>query len=106
MPDNSNPEAVRFSNEKVRVLADTLLSAYYTAKAVYNEWIGNNMGAMFPLGDTVVDGSAGDGRHPVTGNDVTNIIVRAEELKNDFEANGNAKLNTLVNVAVNGQSKV
>ncbi len=106
MPDNSNAEAVKFANEKVRVAADTLKSAYLTAKAVVDEWTANNLGTLFPLADTVVDGSATDGRHPVTGNDVTLIITLASALVADYEADANTKLNGILNVAVNGQSAV
>ena len=32
MPDITNPEAVKFCNEKVRVLADSLSQAYFFCK--------------------------------------------------------------------------
>ena len=102
MADITNPEAVRFSNEKVRILADALESAYRTSKAALTEWYANNMGELFPAADTVVDGSATDGRHPLTGNDVANVINRAAEMVADYEASSNAKLNTVLAVSVNG----
>lgn len=98
---NTNAEAVKFSNEKVRVAANKLVNAYAFAKLVSAEWTANNMGELFPAGSVVVDGSETDGRHPVTGNDVTLIIVRLNELVADYEAESNAKLNTLLNVATN-----
>lgn len=98
-----NVQAVRFCNEKVRPLADELARAYFRAKAVAAEWYANNMGAIIPVdGGLVVDGSATDGRPPITGNDATNIIVRATELIADYEASTNAKLNTIMKVQVNG----
>lgn len=101
MADNINAEAVRFSNERVRVAADKLAQAYLLAKAVAAEWTANNLGELFPLADIVVDGSAVDGRHPITGNDATLLMARLNELVADYEANNNAKLNTVLNVAVN-----
>ena len=98
---NTNAEAIKFSNEKVRVAANKLVDAYAFAKLVSADWTANNMGELFPAGSVVVDGSATDGRHPVTGNDVTLIIVRLNELVADYEADTNAKLNTLLNVATN-----
>ena len=103
MADITNVEAVRFCNEKVRVAADKLAQAYYFAAAVQQEWFANNLSALITNSaeDNVVDGSASDGRHPITGADATNIITRCSELITDMEANSNAKLNTVLNVSVN-----
>ena len=97
-----NPEAVRFCNEKVRVAADKLAQAYFFAKAVQAEWYANNMGTLVTVdGGDVLDGSQTDGRHVITGNDATNVITRCGDLVTDMEANGSAKLNTVLGVAVN-----
>jgi len=102
MADITNPEAVRFCNERVRVAADKLATAYLFAKAVSAEWYANNLGELLPVSaDPVIDGSAADGRHPITGNDVSNLITRLSELVADYEANDNAKLNTILGIAVN-----
>jgi high-affinity K+ transport system ATPase subunit B len=97
-----NAEAVKFCNEKVRVAADKLAQAYYFAKQVQDEWYANNMGAIIPVdGGEVIDGAATDGRHVITGNDATNVIIRCGDLVTDMEANNSAKLNTVLAVAVN-----
>ena len=103
MADITNPEAVRFCNEKVRVAADRLAQAYYFAKHVQQEWFANSMSSLIPNSgdDDVIDGSATDGRHPITGADATNIITRCGEIVTDMEANSSAKLNTILNVSVN-----
>lgn len=102
MADITNPEAVKFCNEKVRVAADKLASAYFLAKEVQAEWFANSMSDVIPNDSSpVVDGSATDGRHPITGADATNIITRLGELITDYEASANAKLNTILGVAVN-----
>lgn len=101
MADNTNPEAIRFANTRLRVVADMLAQAYYASKAAQAEWYANNLGALFPSGDVVIDGSETDGRHPIDGNDAANLITRASELVTDYEASSNAKLNTILNVAVN-----
>mgnify|MGYP000621713160 CR=1 FL=1 len=102
MADITNAEAVRFCNEKVRVAADRLAQAYYFSKQVQNEWFANSMGSLIPNdASPVIDGSATDGRHPITGADATNLITRCGELITDYEAAGNAKINTILGVAVN-----
>lgn len=106
MADITNPEAVKFTNERIRVAADAFGVAYNTAKALVAEWTANNMGTLLPVSaDVVVDGSASDGRHVITGNDCNGIIARANELIADYEASGNAKLYTVLGVAVNYQSR-
>jgi len=104
-----NPQAVRFCNEQVRILADTLLSAYRTAQAVREFYYAHpELGTLFQQNgnELVEDGSATDGRPRMTGNDVLTLITRADELVADYQATSNAKLNTVLRAAVNGQSRV
>lgn len=104
-----NPQAVRFCNEQVRILADTLLSAYRTAQAVREFYYAHpDLGDLFynNSSELVEDGSATDGRPRMTGNDVLALITRADELVADYQATSNAKLNTVLKAAVNGQSRV
>ena len=102
MAEITNPEAVRFANERLRVAADKLAQAYWFCKEVEREWYANNMGDIFPVADgPVVDGSATDGRHPIGGNEAALLITRCSELVADYEAGGNAKLNTILAIAVN-----
>lgn len=102
MADITNAEAVTFSNEKIRTAANKLNSAYKAAYEVVAEWTANGGGEMIPnTSDAVIDGSSTDGRHPITGIHANNIINRLSELKADYEANGAAKLNTILQVATN-----
>jgi hypothetical protein len=102
MAEITNAEAVRFCNERVRVAANKLNAAYKFAKEVSAEWYANNMGTLFPSGEgPVVDGSATDGRHPVSADDVLLLVSRLSELVADYEASTNAKLNTILAVATN-----
>jgi hypothetical protein len=106
MANITSPEAIAFSDQRVRTIADKLAQLYYAAKAVRDEWYANNMGTLFSLADDLRDAAnplegTGDGRHPVTGNDVTNVIVRCEEIVLSFESSSNAKLNTILAVATN-----
>jgi hypothetical protein len=107
----TNPEAIGFCNNQARKVADLLSQAYYAAKAANAVWVANNYGgALITVGGGVVrdsasptddNGTGGDGRPVITGNDVNNLMNRMSELIADYEASGNAKLNTILNVAVN-----
>jgi hypothetical protein len=102
MADITNLEAVRFCNERVRIAADKLAQIYFLAKSIVAEWYANDIGSLLPVdGGNVIDGSVTDGRHIITGNDATGLIVRLTELVADYEASNNAKLNTIMAVAVN-----
>lgn len=103
MAEITNPEAVKFCNERVRVAADKLAQLYAVAKSVEQEWTANDLATIiaFDNPDLVVDGSASDGRHPISGEDVNNLITRCSEIVTDLEANSSAKLNTILKVAVN-----
>ena len=103
MAEITNPEAVKFCNERVRVAADKLAQLYSVAKSVQQEWTANDLATIiaFDNPDLVVDGSATDGRHPISGEDVNNLITRCSEIVTDLEANSSAKLNTILKVAVN-----
>jgi hypothetical protein len=102
MPDITDAEAVRFADEEIRPFADKLAVAYYAAVALVDDWNARGLGSLFPNDSSpVIDGSAADGRPPITGAMVNNIINRASELKADLSEFSNAKLNTLLQVAVN-----
>ena len=96
----TNPEAVKFANEKIRVAANKLAEAYYLAKQVSQEWVANSMGDLiaYDNADSIVDGSKTDGRHPISGAAASLIINRLDELIADYEASGAAKLNTILAV--------
>jgi hypothetical protein len=100
MADITNPEAVKFCNEKIRPAANLLAKAYFYAIQTVDEWYANNMGELLPVAeDIVVDGSESDGRHPISGNDVNNLVTRLSELIQDLEENSKAKLNTILKVS-------
>jgi hypothetical protein len=106
MANITDAEAIRFCNEWARPAADRLAQRYYTAKALVNEWNARDMVVKIPnTADVIVDGSggAGDGRPGVTAAQITAIITRAQELVTDYEATSQAKLNTVLAVAVNPQ---
>ena len=102
----TNVQAVRFANEKIRVMADSMAVNYFTAVAIVDEWNATSMSTLITnTSDNIVDGSAQDGRSPITGIQATAIITRAQEIIADYEAASNAKLNTVLAVKVNGTAR-
>lgn len=102
MADITNPQAVRFCNERVRQAADRFGQLYNWCRAVRDEWTAQDIASLIPnTTDLVVDGSATDGRPPITGADVHTIKDRVLELITLLEADSNAKLNEILRVAVN-----
>lgn len=102
MADITDPTAVAFSNEKIRVAADKLAQAYNFSNKVIDSWNALGGTALIPNTiDTIIDGAADDGRPVIQGIDVNNIINRLIELRDDYDAISSAKLNTILSVSVN-----
>ena len=101
----TNAQAVRFCNEEVRTVADKAAAYYWQAKAFLAEWNAQNLGAIIPndANEIVVDGSAEDGRGPITGADVNGLKNHIQAMVTDLEANANLKLNILAKIEVNGR---
>jgi hypothetical protein len=98
----TSPQAIRFANESVRTMADQQAQTYYRAKAFLQEWAAQGIGGLIPnTADLVVDGSETDGRAPITGAKVNGLQTYLAAMVADLEANNNAKLNVLLQIAVN-----
>lgn len=113
---NSNPQAVLFANTQIRPMADLIASAYLSAKKIVDAWNSQALSSVIPNdANLIVDGSAVDGRPPMTDAQATNIITRSMELiswlenglvASPFNASATlATLNTVMAVEVNGQTK-
>lgn len=102
MANITDPRAISFSNEKIRIAADKLAQAYTFCKIAVTEYYAENLGALYTGGDTIEDGAFnGDGRKVVTGNDALLLITRMSELIDDYEATAGTKLNSVLKYAVN-----
>lgn len=106
MPDITNPQAVKFCNEKVRVLADSLLQAIATARQFDSDYGAISGDTLFPnTSDLIADGSDVDGRSRVQAQVVRAIRTQAQDLLT-WAATGNPTRETrLRSIAVNGQAK-
>ena len=103
----TNPEAVRFCNEKARVFADALLQAINTADTFLREWNANT-GLAVALPNTaedVGDGSALDGRHGLTGVKINALITAANDIMTWANTGSPTRRDRLNTIAVNAQSR-
>lgn len=106
MADIVVPQAVKFTNEKVRVFADSLLSAIQTGREFDAQYAALSGDTLFPnTADLIADGSDVDGRQRVQAQTVRALRTAAQDLLT-WAATGNptreARLRT---IAVNGQAK-
>ena len=111
----TNPVAIKFCNEKIRVVSDLIAQLDNLAADIINEW--NALGTTFFISNTsdvVRDGASpnddigtgGDGRKVITGAKVNNIINRLNELRSTNASSGLALgavgvRDTVYQVAVN-----
>lgn len=111
----TNPVAIKFSNERLRVAADLIAQLDNEAAAILAEWTALGGTAMIPnTADVLQDGAApngidatgGDGRPVVTGAKLNNIVNRLTGLRSTSATTGLAMgvagvRDTVLQVAVN-----
>ena len=111
----TNNEAIKFSNEKMRIVADLMAQLYNFGKSVNDEWISREIGSIIPddseaiLHDSAfgTDGTDGDGRPIVNGADLNSIMVgTVDYFIALLEENDNERLKIILNVAVNYKRKI
>ena len=100
MADITNPQAVAFCNERVRLAANKFMDLYWWCKMVSEEWVSQGIAALIPNDASVLmDGSATDGRPICTGADINTLAARVAEFTALLEATTNAKLNQIAKVS-------
>lgn len=106
MPDNINPQAVKFANEKVRIFADAILTAIQTARAFDADYGALSGDALFPNDAfLLVDQSETDGRPRVQNQTVRALRTMAQDLVIWAAAGSPAREIRLRTVAVNGAAR-
>ncbi len=99
---NTNPQAVAIANTKIRPAADKFGALYNYLKALQAEAQAEGWAALFPAdGEVIVDGSATDGRAPITNADVSAFITLAGAYITFMEQSANANRNLALKIAVN-----
>lgn len=106
MPDNTNPQAVRFANEKARVFADAMITSIETARALKSFYDANTLDGIFPAtADNIADGSDVDGRQRVTNNAVRALYTAASDVLTWAAVGSPTREARLRTIAVNGSSR-
>ena len=99
---NTNPQAVRIANEKIRPSADRFGRLYNWLKALQAEATAESWLTLFPAdAEIIVDGAATDGRAMITNTDVRNFITLAGAYITFMEQAGNANRDLALKIAVN-----
>ena len=103
MANITDPTAVLFCNTQVRPGADKTCQFYWWMKALKQQYLANPNLASLISSDAslVVDGSAQDGRTPITGADVQAFLTNVNTFLTSLEANNAAILNVFAKIAVN-----
>lgn len=100
MADITNPQIIAFTDKRVRVAADELVQLFYVSKQIVDQWNALNGAVAIPNdASMIIDGAAADGRPVATGAAVHLVINRLTEFVNEYSANSNAKLNTVIALA-------
>jgi hypothetical protein len=100
----TNPEAVKFANEKSRPLADLVAGAFSAISTYSQLWASKGLGSIVPDDSSVVaDGSEVDGRTPITGHDLHELKALCDDLI-AMGAGENTKIPTVLKVCVNPRS--
>jgi len=99
---NTNPQAIRVANEKIRVAADKFGQLFNFMKALQAEAQAEGWVALFPNdAEPVVDGAVTDGRTVITNADVAAFITLAGAYITFMEQSANANRNLALKIAVN-----
>lgn len=102
---NTNPQAILFTREKVRPASERILQAGDFCDLVVDEWTATSMSDNFPAGsDEIQDGCDTSGRNCITNDDVLNLITACMAIQNFVNGGTVAdldRLNVLVKPAVN-----
>ncbi len=112
MANNTNAQAISFSNSKVRPTADAVIAAVLSMQTLVAEWNAQNINAIIPNdsnliqdGATVASGTP-DGRQPITNGQVQVLISNCASVLAVFTANSNLILNQFMQIMVNGKSVI
>jgi hypothetical protein len=98
-----NPQAVKFSNEEIRTLADEIVRVSKHINHAAAEYVAQGLAGQFPNDATEVDdGSHVDGRSIITGADVNDMISIASDIKALLESEAGVRLTAIMKVQVNG----
>lgn len=100
---NTNTQAIKIANEKIRPLADQFARLYNRLKSAQIEFAAEGWGALFPAdAEVITDGSAVDGRTPITNADVRSFMLTdAVSFLSTLEASANVGRDRVFKISPN-----
>lgn len=84
MPEITDPQVIKFSNEKVRILGDHLYGLYLGLVDFETEYVAKDIGTLITNAgpsNLIADGSETDGRTRITGGDIFLLKILSDDLK-------------------------
>lgn len=99
-----NPDVIQFSNTQLRPFCDFMAKSFYSASHMIDLFTAKGIVDIVnkSAADFVGDGSPGDGRTAITGQDILNILNVAQLVSKVFADNGDDSIkNQVLKVAVN-----
>jgi hypothetical protein len=104
---NTDPEAIRVANEKIRTLADIEQRRYHLLKSLQLQAVQQGWIALYPNdSEEIIDGSATDGRQTITNAQARAFLLDMATAIADLEAGGNARLNLSAVISVNPHGRL
>ena len=98
----TNVQAISFCDKYARPTFDFIMQMYFYGLTVQAIWGSQGLAALLPNStDLIVDGSAQDGRPPITDGNVNTLITNMSTFFGQFTANSNALLNQACVGAIN-----
>jgi hypothetical protein len=99
---NTNPQAVRAANEMFRVLCDRLAQTYHYCRMLQAEIAAEGIDNLFADDkDVIVDGSAEDGRSPISNEDIKGLIAAVDNIVAFYDGTPTQR-DLILRVSVNG----
>ncbi len=84
----TDPQVVKWANERARVICDLITRLDYAIAAYKTDYLAEGIGARITAAgpsEIIVDGSATDGRTPMTGTTLINLSATVNQLRTNFD---------------------
>ena len=112
MPNITDPLVVTWANTRARTISDKIVALQYAMNAYVTDYANSGIAAALTADGatgSITDGSATDGRTPVVGTDLQNLIAGINQIVTAFNTNITGVGSPITTVAgkwqVNGSPK-
>ena len=106
MPNITNPQVVKFANERARIFADCIETMYETARRFQLEYATLNGDTLIPnTQDYIADDSDKDGRKRMTAAALRGLNVLAGVIVAYLDGGIPSRISQVRALSVNGQSR-